>query len=250
MSATLLEEALAAAGLSAPVHWQEVTGSTNARAAELARDGAPEWTLVGAGHQTAGRGRLGRVWHDRGGGSLMVSLVLRPAIPAASAGLLTLLAGAAWAEAASAVTGLDVRCKWPNDLLLGDAKVGGLLAASSVDGERLSWVVIGSGINLDEPEEVQNAAGLGSGVDRRALLGAFLSRFDEGYRAAPGELSTIVTSRWSAVSATLGRRVVVSSAGHPNREGLARTLAPDGGLVLETAEGPVVVSSDEVEHLR
>ena len=58
MSATLLDEALAAAGLSAPVHWQEVTGSTNADAAALARDGAPEWTLVGAGHQTAGRGRL------------------------------------------------------------------------------------------------------------------------------------------------------------------------------------------------
>jgi BirA family transcriptional regulator, biotin operon repressor / biotin---[acetyl-CoA-carboxylase] ligase len=250
VSATLLDQALAAAGLSAPVHWQEVTGSTNAVAAALARDGAPEWTLVGAGHQTAGRGRRGRVWHDRPGGSLIVSLVLRPAIPAASAGLLTLLAGAAWAEAASAVTGLDVSCKWPNDLLVGGAKVGGLLAESSVEGGRLVWVVIGSGINLDDPEGVPGATGLGAGVDRGALLGGFLSRFHEGYRADPGELSGAVTSRWSAVSATLGRRVVVMSAGRANREGLAHALAADGGLVLETAEGEVVVASDDVEHVR
>ncbi|MGH2539901.1 MAG: biotin--[acetyl-CoA-carboxylase] ligase [Actinomycetota bacterium] len=250
MSATLLEEALTAAGLSAPVHWQEVTGSTNALAAALARDGAPQWTLVGAGHQTAGRGRLGRTWHDRPGGSLMVSLVLRPEIPPSSAGLLTLLAGAAWAEAASEATGQAVRCKWPNDLLLGEAKVGGLLASSSVEGESLGWVVIGSGVNLEDPEDVQGAAGLGAGVDRGALLGGFLSRFSEGYRAPPGDLSRVVTSRWSAVSATLGRRVVVSSAGRPSREGVARALAPDGSLVLETTEGSVEVASDDVEHVR
>jgi len=88
MTATELERALRLAGLSAPAHWQEVTGSTNADAAALADGGAPEWTLVGAGHQTAGRGRLGRTWLDRPGGSLMASLVLRPTMAPEDLGLL------------------------------------------------------------------------------------------------------------------------------------------------------------------
>ena len=139
MTATELEQALALAGVSAPVHWHEVTGSTNALAADLAEAGAPPWTLVGAGHQTAGRGRLGRIWVDRPGGALMTSIVLRPAIAPDALGLLTLLAGAAWAESARAITGLDVRCKWPNDLLVGEAKAGGVLAASSVATNEVRW---------------------------------------------------------------------------------------------------------------
>ncbi|HVF08544.1 MAG TPA: hypothetical protein VNC60_08215, partial [Actinomycetota bacterium] len=95
MTATDLQRALRLAGLAAPTHWHEVTGSTNALAAELATAGAPEWTLVGAGHQTAGRGRLDRTWIDRPGGSLMTSLVLRPSMAPDDLGLLTLLAGAA-----------------------------------------------------------------------------------------------------------------------------------------------------------
>jgi len=111
MTATELERAAALAGLSASVHWQEVTGSTNADAVALALDGAPEWTLVGAGHQTTGRGRMGRTWLDRPGGSIITSLVLRPQLHAGRLGLLTLLAGAAWAEAATDATGLEVQCK-------------------------------------------------------------------------------------------------------------------------------------------
>ncbi len=110
------------------MRWDEVTGSTNVTARELAEAGTPEWTLVGASHQTEGRGRLGRAWVDEPSGALMVSMVLRPALPASDAAVLTLLAGAAWAEAATATrAGADVRCKWPNDLLIGDRKAGGIL---------------------------------------------------------------------------------------------------------------------------
>ena len=196
MSATQLEQALTMAGLTAPVHWQEVTGSTNEVAAALAADGAPEWTLVGTGHQTAGRGRRGRVWHDRPGGALMTSFVLRPRIAPESGGLLTLLAGAAWAETATAVSGRTVRCKWPNDLLVDDEKVGGVLAESAIEDGAIRWVVVGSGINLVRPEGVDGAAGLGAGTDPVALLGGFLARFAEGYRAV-------------AERACLGRRVAM-----------------------------------------
>jgi BirA family biotin operon repressor/biotin-[acetyl-CoA-carboxylase] ligase len=104
-----LARALAAAGLSAPVRWDDVTASTNATALALAADGCPTWTLVGAGHQTAGRGRHGRTWVDRPGAALMCSVVLRPWEPE-RVGLVSLAAGAAIAEAASEASGLDVRC--------------------------------------------------------------------------------------------------------------------------------------------
>lgn len=260
-----LERALHLAGLSAPAHWHEITGSTNALAVGLADDGAPEWSLVGAGHQTAGRGRLGRTWIDRPGGSLMTSLVLRPSMAPDDLGLLTLLAGAAWAEAATEVTGHEVRCKWPNDLLIGEAKAGGVLAESSVVSDHVRWVVIGSGLNLAAPEvehhdehdvehhdepSVLEVTSLGSEVDRVALLGGFLSRFRRGYHAPPHQLAAEVVARWSEVSSTLGRVVSAVGTDGVRREGLAIAVDASGRLVLETADGPAAVASHEVEHLR
>lgn len=255
MTATDLERALRLAGLAAPTHWHEVTESTNALAAELADDGAPEWTLVGAGHQTAGRGRLDRTWIDRPGGSLMTSLVLRPSMAPDDLGLLTLLAGAAWAEAAAEVGRLDVRCKWPNDLMIGNAKLGGVLAESSVTGDRVAWVVLGSGLNLSAPERIPGApesavAALGSAIDRVALLGGFLSRFRMGYRAPAAAFADEIVARWSAVSSTLGRAVRASGVDGRAREGVAIGVDASGRLLVETADGPAAVASDDIEHLR
>ncbi|MGH3114530.1 MAG: hypothetical protein ACRDOP_13800, partial [Gaiellaceae bacterium] len=87
LSEEALERALAAAGLSAPVRWDDVTESTNATALVLAAEGAPSWTLVAASHQTSGRGRRGRVWRDRPGSALLCSLVLRPDWPPDRVGL-------------------------------------------------------------------------------------------------------------------------------------------------------------------
>jgi len=248
VTATELADALTLAGLSAPVSWHEVTGSTNAVAAGLADEGAPEWALVGAAHQTAGRGRLGRTWQDRAGGAVMVSIVLRPSLPPEQLGLLTLLAGAAWAEAASEVARLEIRCKWPNDLMSGEDKVGGVLAESSMSGERVRWVVIGSGVNLVAPD-VERAAGLGD-IDRVQLFGTFLSRFRSGYSLPAHELPGHVRVRWSAVSATLGRDVAALASDGVRRHGVAVEIDEIGRLVLDTADGRIVVAADDIEHLR
>jgi BirA family biotin operon repressor/biotin-[acetyl-CoA-carboxylase] ligase len=124
--------ALAEIRESAPVRAEEVTGSTNATAAALADDGAPEWTLVSAGHQTEGRGRLGRTWVDEPGRAFILSVVLRPTLAPARAGIMSLAAGAAMAEAIHEVAGRRATCKWPNDVLIRDGKVGGVLLESSV----------------------------------------------------------------------------------------------------------------------
>lgn len=204
MSTSELERALAAAGLVAPVHFDEVTGSTNATALEMAEAGAPEWTLVGAGHQTAGRGRLGRTWTDIPGAALMFSFVLRPDLSPEDVGLIPLLAGATMAAAIRAVAGIEVRCKWPNDLLLDGGKVGGILVESSVAGGRVRYAVVGIGLNLEPPDGIEGAAGLGA-ADRAEMLSAFLRRFHDGYVRLPRG----AVEAWTAVSTTVGTDVEV-----------------------------------------
>ncbi len=235
-----------------PCDWQEVTGSTNATALEMAEHDAPQWSLAAAAHQTAGRGRLGRVWEDRPGRALLFSVVLRPAMAPAGAGLLPLLAGAAMAEACTALSGHQVRCKWPNDLMVeaGDVakKVGGILAESGVTGGRLRHVVVGVGVNLDAPPGIGDAAGLGPSVDPMELLTRFLIGFRAGYE--PGVDDEAAVARWMAVSATIGREVEIASRDGAKVTGEATGVDARGRLVVRTTTGSVTVSSGDVVHLR
>lgn len=244
-----LERAVAAAGLAAPVRWDEVTGSTNATALGWAAAGAPAWTVVAAGHQTAGRGRLGRAWLDHGR-SLMFSVVLRPQMDPEDAGLLTLLAGATMAEAAAEASGTEVRCKWPNDLLIEDRKVAGILAESIVERGAIDHVVIGAGVNLDAPVDVPDGRGLGAGVDPFDLLTRFLRRFRAAYAPGSPAFAAATVERWSSVSATLGRRVEAVRSDGAAVLGQAVALDPRGGLIVETSEGPATVAFGAIAHVR
>ena len=241
-----LRRALEAAELTAPVRWDDVTGSTNATALSMAAEGAPAWTLVAAGHQTRGRGRHGRTWVDRPGRALMCSVVLRPSVEPERLGLLSLAAGAAMAEAASKVSGLEVRCKWPNDLLVAGAKVGGILAESEVAGARVRHVVVGVGVNLEAPEDVPGAGAIGN-VDDEALLTVFLRRFHVMVQASPEE----ILRRWRAVSDTLGRRVEATTVGGDTARGVATDLDDTGALLIDTEKpgGRVRVAAGEIHHL-
>jgi BirA family biotin operon repressor/biotin-[acetyl-CoA-carboxylase] ligase len=244
-----LERALAEAGLSAPVRADEVTGSTNATALALAEEGAPEWTLVSAGHQIDGRGRLGRTWQDGSEEALLCSFVLRPVLAPASAGLLTLLAGTSLAEAARSL-GAEAGCKWPNDLMTPDGKAGGILAEAAVRGDRLRHMVIGTGVNLGaHAPDVPGASAL-PGVGAGALLGRYLAAFARRY--APGDkgFAASVLEAARAVSVTLGREVEAMRADGETVSGTAVDLDPEGGLVVDTARGTTTLAFGEVAHVR
>ncbi len=245
-----LRAAQAAIGVRAPVRALEVTGSTNATAVALAETGAPEWTLVSAAHQTAGRGRGERTWIDVAGRALMVSIVLRPAIAPRDAGLLSLLAGAGLAEAIAIKSGEDVRCKWPNDLLVGEAKVGGVLLESSIVDGALAYVVVGVGVNLAVPDGVAGAGaiGAGTGTGEGPILTAFVERLADGYRA--GALSERARAAWLARSASIGRTVRATTTAGADIVGTAVGLAVDGALQVDTSDGVVDVGFGEIEHLR
>lgn len=249
LSESILRRALRGAGVEAPVRYDEVTDSTNATALRLAEEGAPEWTLVAAGHQTEGRGRLGRRWVSEPGRSLLFSVVLRPRIDAERAGLLTLLAGASMAHACRLAAGVEVGCKWPNDLLLEGGKVGGILAEARVEGSEIRHVVVGIGVNLAHPpREVEDAAGLG-GVDPGALLTEFLREFRSAYALPTEEFAQSVLAAWREVGTTLGRQVRATTAEGRVVVGRASGVDEHGNLAVETPEGRRIVAFGEVAHL-
>ena len=223
------------------------TGSTNDVAKELAARGAPEGTVVVADEQTAGRGRLGRRWVAPPSTCLLFSILFRPDLPLLKAPRLTMLCSLAAADAVKAVAGLEVGLKWPNDLIVtsgaGWRKLSGVLTETGVVGERVAFVVVGIGINVNvEPEALPslapNATSIlaetGRRVDRAALLAAILGGVESRYgRLQAGESPY---AEWAARLATLGQRVEVS-AGEEVLVGHAESVDEEGALLLRTPDG-------------
>ncbi len=233
-------------GLAAPlaVEYHDSIDSTNDRARELAAAGASDVAVV-ADEQTGGRGRLGRAWESPAGG-IWTSVLLRPAVAPARAPLFTFAAAVAVARAAREV-GADARIKWPNDVLCGDRKLAGVLTEMEGETGRISWLVLGVGVNADvDPDTLP--AGTTSlraetdGVDRRRVLQGIL----EGLYDRRG---LDVLGEWRELSTTLGRRVRISTA-DGTVEGEAVDVTDAGALVVETADGRETVTTGDCEHLR
>jgi BirA family transcriptional regulator, biotin operon repressor / biotin---[acetyl-CoA-carboxylase] ligase len=168
--------------------------STNVEAKALALKGAPEGTVVVAEAQTAGRGRLGRRWTSPAGKGLLFSVVLRPTLPMNDAHLLTIVAATAAADAIEKHVPARVAIKWPNDLFIGDRKVGGILMEVAGEQDEVDWVVLGIGLNVNTefselPVALRRTASSlkmvkGELVDRSDVLASLLLGLEEAYKAA------------------------------------------------------------------
>ena len=154
------------------VLFREVTSTLDV-AHPLAREGAPEGTLILAERQTAGRGRSGRAWASEEGAGIWSTLIARPTDDAALE-VLSLRVGLALARALEEFTDGEIAVKWPNDLMLDGGKLGGILIESRWREERVDWVAIGIGINCRIPRDVLHARALREGVDRVNVLAAFV----------------------------------------------------------------------------
>jgi BirA family transcriptional regulator, biotin operon repressor / biotin---[acetyl-CoA-carboxylase] ligase len=259
-----------------PVEAVEFLPSTMTRAGELADAGVAEGAVVLADHQTAGRGRRGRTWLDRPGASLMLSVVLRPALPSSRSWAAIAAAGVALAEATGELLGpAAVALKWPNDLLIGGRKAAGLLAegrTAPVGGlaklvaPGLGALILGMGVNVtqapaDFPPDLRDrvtslamaadAAGVpAERVTRAALLAAWGRRFVAHYQRLGTDGSSILPAYRRRLG-TLGREVRVTLAGTSPIVGVAEDVLVDGGLVIRRDDGSrVTVAAGEVEHLR
>lgn len=242
-----LVRALERIGRTAPVRFDEVTGSTQATALAMAAAGAPEWTLVAAGHQTDGRGRIDRSWEDAPGRALLISIVLRPQVAPELGGLLSLLAGTALVRACREV-GQQATCKWPNDVLAGDRKVAGILAESVLTGGRFEHVVLGVGVNLGTPPPMLPGAGAVQAEAAPLLIG-FLSSFAQGYEPEHPAFGDSVVAAYREVCSTLGLRVRATTTDGEVVEGEAVDVDRRGSLVISTTRGDRAVRFGAVEHL-
>ena len=229
------------------MRWVEETDSTNSRLLDDARAGAPEGRVLVADHQTAGRGRLGRRWEAPAGSSLLVSVLVRPDLPVARAHLVTMAAGLAASDACEAVAGVRPGLKWPNDLVVDDAKLAGLLAESVVDGEALRALVVGMGLNVTAAPAggaTCLADHVGGPVDRRPLLDAWLARLDARLDALDDVLAD-----YRPRCATLGRDVRVERPDDAV-EGRAVDVTDAGHLVVDAAGGRLELAAGDVVHVR
>lgn len=236
------------------------TGSTNADLADAARAGAPEGTVLVTEYQSAGRGRLGRTWSAPPRSGLMFSVLLRPRVPPARLGWLPLLVGVAGATAVRRIAEVDVRLKWPNDLLAGERKLAGVLA-ERVESGGDGAVVVGMGLNVSLRREelpVPTATSLAlegaACTDRDPLLRAVLREIERHYRdwtAADGDADAAgLRSAYLAASATVGREVRVELPGDRVLTGTATGVDESGCLLVRTGDGERAVSAGEVVHVR
>jgi BirA family transcriptional regulator, biotin operon repressor / biotin---[acetyl-CoA-carboxylase] ligase len=224
------------------VHALGTVDSTQAEAARLSAAGAPEGTVVTASHQTAGRGRRGRQWVDAEGENLLMSVVLRPPVPPGQAPQLSLVGAVAVVDALRASVGLHASIRWPNDVMIGERKICGMLpeAASSAPGT-LGHLVLGIGINVNQvafPEPVRALATsvrmeTGRGSDVGLLMESVLAALDRWYTRFLDDGIGGVRQAWLERSQSIGRRARAGDG----REGVAVDLGHDGALLLRTDLG-------------
>lgn len=253
-----LQERLAATRFGDLRHLDEVD-STNRYLLDEARRGASEGIVAVADHQTAGRGRLGRTWEAPPRASLLVSVLVRPDLEPTRSHLATMAAGVAMVEAVWLVAGFTPSLKWPNDLVVGDRKLAGMLSEAELRDGRLDALVVGVGVNVnwDEfpPELAETAVACnqvaGRPVDRAALLGAFLERLDDRYATLlrPGG-DEAVLGEYRRRCSTIGREVRVELAGDEQLVGTATAVDAAGRLEVETPDGVTLVAVGDVVHLR
>jgi len=265
---TLAADLLTSGGLWRRLDLVASTGSTNADLAAAARDGAPGGTVLVADHQSSGRGRLGRTWTAPPGSGVAISVLLRPEVALDRWTWLPLLAGVAVSDALRQTAGLPADVKWPNDVLIGDRKVCGVLAerVETPDGPA---VVLGMGVNVhlraDElPVPTATSVDLaraelgvaGVPVSRTAVTSSVLRCLERDVRrweevAALGpEGADGIALAYRERCSTLGRQVRVTLSDSTVLEGTARDVDAYGRLLLDTPDGTQVLGAGDVVHLR
>jgi BirA family biotin operon repressor/biotin-[acetyl-CoA-carboxylase] ligase len=242
-----MRAALAGSVFRDKLHFSPLTDSTNSDALDAARSAAPHGSVYFADEQWAGRGRGGHEWRSAAGEGLYVSVLLRPSVPAARLPLLPLAAGLAAAQAIRSAAGLTVDLRWPNDLLLGPRKAGGILVEAKTSGGAVDFAVVGIGINVHqrsfEPGLATPATSLemeaGRRVSRQGLLVCLLESLERETQglADPAAGVTIPARVEQASTWIRGRQVEVH--GPQACVGVTAGLDEHGFLRVRTAEGPV-----------
>jgi BirA family transcriptional regulator, biotin operon repressor / biotin---[acetyl-CoA-carboxylase] ligase len=233
--------------LGKDILFYETTDSTNTIALKFAETNK-EGLVILSDSQEKGRGRLGRRWISPPGVNIYMSIVLKPVVKPADATLITLMTAVACAVALRKITRLDIRIKWPNDLVVSDKKLGGILTELKVCQERIAFAVVGIGINVNVdtkvfPEEIREIATsvkneTGQIYSREDIIAEVLCQMHRWYSALKRMDRETILSGWRSLNSTLGREVVVT-AGRETCKGFAENIDEEGMLLLRLPSGEV-----------
>ena len=231
-----------------PLHFFDAIDSTNTYAMQLAREGASEGTVVVADAQSGGKGRLGRTWVSPAGVNLYCSTILRPAVPAAFAPQMNLVAAVAVAEAIVEVCGITPTIKWPNDVLVKGKKICGILSEmqTSQTGhthtDTLKAIVVGIGVNLNAqrdafPEELREKASsllllTGESVERSIFAARLLTHLEQFYLLWLQEGFVVLRSAWERYASDLIGKQIAVAASEGTMSGTVLGLDTDGALLI------------------
>ncbi|HET7770039.1 MAG TPA: biotin--[acetyl-CoA-carboxylase] ligase [Chloroflexota bacterium] len=242
-----IESALRGQTIGQRIVYRASTGSTNDDAKALAAAGEPEGTVILADEQTAGRGRAGKSrWITPAATSMAASILLRPVLRPERLGTLAMVAGLAAVAAVRQTAGLDASLKWPNDVLAGDRKLGGILVESALGAAGIAYAVIGIGLNGNlraaDLGSLPDAAvppttlleATGHPIEREPLLIALLQALDARYAQLTTGGSTVLRDYRAALS-TLGQPVTVTGGG--TTHGTAEDVTDTGALILRLPDG-------------
>ncbi|MDN5302635.1 MAG: BirA family transcriptional regulator [Thermoanaerobacteraceae bacterium] len=230
--------------LGEKIYYFSSVDSTNSQAKKFAQEGAPHGTIVIADEQTGGKGRLGRAWESPKGTGIWVSVILKPDIMPSEAPKLTMLTAVAVTEAITEKTGISASIKWPNDVLIDGKKVCGILTEMSAETDVVNYVVIGTGINVNNdifPDEIKDKAislkiAAGNAVDRIQILAGFLERLEYHYKTAMARGFEPVLNDWRKLCCNLGKPVeIITRDG--SFTGIAEDIDEQGALIVKKTDG-------------
>jgi BirA family biotin operon repressor/biotin-[acetyl-CoA-carboxylase] ligase len=236
------------------IEYKKSVFSTNLIAKDYAKSKISEGTVVVAEKQTKGRGRKQREWHSPEGG-LWFSIVLYPNLPPEDGILVTMAASVSVADAIQKSTGLTPEIKWPNDVLINGKKVCGILTEFDAEMDRINYVVVGIGINVnnDISKDISKIAVslkqlTGSKVSRVNLLKSILTKFDEMYNYIISGNFRYVRDSWSTFSNIIGKKIKVTGE-RDNIKGYVTDVDEHGCIILETSKGKIRILSGDVTYL-
>ena len=240
------------------IHIYTETDSTNNKAYSLAEDLSPEGTIVLAEYQNAGRGRMGRTWVSVPGKSISLSIILRPPVTPDSAPGITLVMAVALSDTLREFGIHNHSIKWPNDILINNRKISGILTELKMYGSRIGFVIAGMGINTGPvkdslPEELKPFASsiydeTGISIERLPFLRKLLKNIEAAYFDYLKSGLDALLPRWRDNSDIFGKRVSALKEGEAV-EGTVRGICGDGSLEIETADGEVKITSGEITLL-
>jgi len=242
--------------LGKKIHYFDYLASTMDTAMQLGMDGASSGTLVLAESQIKGRGRLGRGWLSPKYKGIYLSLILRPKILPAACPVLTLMSAVSICEAVKEILNLDLQIKWPNDLLIDQKKVAGILTEMNAETDKVNFVVIGIGLNVnnDKKSLIAGATSLkeqqGAEINRVILLQEILRRLENNYLLLEDQGAGEIIHKWRNFTLTLGTRVKVDYQ-NKHIEGQAMDIDVDGALLIRKDSGLIQkISSGDVTACR